>query len=99
MESLLKYHRKKKKLTQSRLSELTGISQSYISRMENKKFKHSPTLTQIILLADILEIDQLILSEFFLEKEREHLKNTKKYNKKAVKTLSRDFLKEYKNKD
>ncbi|MBH7858735.1 helix-turn-helix transcriptional regulator, partial [Clostridioides difficile] len=55
MESLLKYHRKKKKLTQRRLSELTGISQSYISRMENKKFKHSPTLTQIILLADILE--------------------------------------------
>ncbi|MCR1682129.1 helix-turn-helix transcriptional regulator [Clostridioides difficile] len=78
---------------------MTGISQSYISRMENKKFKHSPTLTQIILLADILEIDQLILSEFFLEKEREHLKNTKKYNKKAIKTLSRDFLKEYKNKD
>ncbi|HBE8430550.1 DNA-binding transcriptional repressor PuuR [Clostridioides difficile] len=99
MESLLKYHRKKKKLTQSRLSELTGISQSYISRMENKKFKHSPTLTQIILLSDVLEIDQLILSEFFLEKEREHLKNTKKYNKKAVKTLSRDFLKKYKNKD
>lgn len=69
MESLLKYHRKKKKLTQRRLSELTGISQSYISRMENKKFKHSPTLTQIILLADILEIDQLILSEFFWKKK------------------------------
>lgn len=99
MDSLLKYHRKKKKLTQRRLSELTGISQGYISRMENEKFRHSPTLTQIILLADVLEIDQLILTEFFLEKEREYLKNAKKYNKKAVKTLSRDFLKEYKNKD
>lgn len=96
MGSLLKHHRKKKKLTQRRLSELTGISQSYISKMENEKFKHSPTLTQIILLADILEIDQLILSEFFLEKEREYLKDTKKYNKKATKTLNRDFLKEYK---
>lgn len=99
MSSLLKYHRKKKKLTQRRLSELTGISQSYISKLERETFKHSPTLTQIILLADVLEIDQLILSENFLNNEREYLKNNKKYTKKAVKTISRDFIKEYENKD
>ncbi|HCQ5582052.1 TPA: helix-turn-helix transcriptional regulator [Clostridioides difficile] len=99
MDTLLKTYRKKKKLTQRRLSELTGISQSYISKLEKEEFKHSPTLTQIILLADILEIDQIILSEFFLEKEREYLENTKGYKRKATKTLNRDFLKEYKNKD
>ncbi|EGT4908142.1 XRE family transcriptional regulator [Clostridioides difficile] len=99
MSSLLKYHRKKKKLTQRRLSELTGISQSYISKLEKETFKHSPTLTQIILLADVLEIDQLILSEIFLNNEREYLKNTKKYTKKAIKTIDRSFMREHEKKD
>ncbi len=89
----MKRQRKKKNLTQSRLGELVGISQGHISKMERDVFTHSPTLTQIILISDVLEIDQLVLAEFFFEKERKYLRKNRGYSKKAVKTIKRDFMK------
>lgn len=94
MNISLKYYRKKKKLTQIELSKLTGISQSYISKLEQEKFIHSVSSKDIILLSDILGIDQLILTEYFLNKEREYLEKVNGYDKKAVKTLDRDFTEE-----
>ncbi|UDN63853.1 helix-turn-helix transcriptional regulator [Clostridioides sp. ES-W-0016-02] len=78
MSLSLKQYRKKRQLTQEELSKLTGISQSYISRLEKDEFIHSISSTKIILLSDALEIDTLELAEYFFGKERKHLNNMKK---------------------
>lgn len=78
MSLSLKQYRRKRQLTQEELSKLTGISQSYISRLEKDEFIHSISSTKIILLSDALEIDTLELAEYFFDKERKHLNNTKK---------------------
>lgn len=64
---MLKLARLKKGLTQDQLSILSGISQSYISKLENEDFKlHSPTLKQIVKLAKVLNICPVNLAKWFL---------------------------------
>ena len=46
---MIKTSRKRQKITQSDLARKTGLSQGYISKLENpNKVFHSPTITQII---------------------------------------------------
>lgn len=66
---MLKILRKYNKLTQKELAELTGISQSYISKLESNKFYHSPTVTQVIALSKVLKIDPIVLAQYFIDKE------------------------------
>lgn len=66
---MLKKARKNKNLTQMQLSEITGISQSHISKLEQNKFIHSPTIRQVIALSQALDIDPLKLAEYFIKKE------------------------------
>ncbi|TGA61444.1 XRE family transcriptional regulator [Clostridioides difficile] len=66
---MLKISRTNKKITQSQLSKMTNISQSYISKLEREYFYHSPTITLIIELTKVLEVDVLELTKYFIEKE------------------------------
>lgn len=73
---MIKTSRKRQKLTQSKLSKKTGLSQGYISKLENtNKVFHSPTITQIIIIATALNIDVYMLSKWFIDKELGEDKN------------------------
>lgn len=65
---MLKKARLNKKYTQNFLSKKTGISQSYISKLENSN-KHSPTIREILLLSKALDICPLCLSGWFMLKD------------------------------
>lgn len=66
---MIKSLRRSKGITQSQLSKLTGISQSYISKLEKPYFLHSPTISQIISISEVLDIDPLELAKYFIIKE------------------------------
>lgn len=66
---MIKSARKEKRITQAKLSELTGLSQSYISQLERPYFVHSPTVTQIIAISKALNLNPVILAEYFILKE------------------------------
>ncbi|MEG1310689.1 MAG: helix-turn-helix transcriptional regulator [Romboutsia sp.] len=66
---MIKSARLSKGLSQSQLSKITGISQSYISKLEKPYFVHSPTITQVISISKALDIDPIILARYFIIKE------------------------------
>lgn len=66
---MIKSARRSKGITQSQLSKLTGISQSYISKLEKPYFLHSPTISQIISISKVLDIDPIELAKYFIIKE------------------------------
>ena len=67
MIKLLKKARENKGLSQTQLSRLTGIDQSYISKLELSPFyKHSPTIRQITKLSKELNICPICLTHWFL---------------------------------
>ena len=73
---MIKTSRKRQKITQSDLARKTGLSQGYISKLENpNKVFHSPTVTQIISLSSALNVDVYILSKWFIDKELGENKN------------------------
>lgn len=59
----VKYHRLRKGLTQEVLSQLSGLNQSYISKLERYCRYESPTLHTLECIADVLGICQLELLE------------------------------------
>jgi transcriptional regulator with XRE-family HTH domain len=75
---MLKKARLSKRLTQNDLYDKTGITQGYLSKMESEKFKHSPTVTQILALSKALNIDKVQLFIYFSEKEEAHIENNVK---------------------
>lgn len=60
---LLKQKRKAKRLSQTKLSELSGISKSYISELESGKY-NNPRITVIFSIATALECSIYDLVEF-----------------------------------
>lgn len=52
----IKKYRKLKRLTQKELSEISGVDQSYISRLEEIPRHRSPTLHVLEQIADALEV-------------------------------------------
>ena len=56
MKLEIRKYRRMKRFTQHRLSELSGISQSYLSQLENNKSYKSPTLTTLLAIAKSLEV-------------------------------------------
>lgn len=69
VSDMIKRARLLKGFTQYQLSEKTGISQSYISKLEKPYFVHSPTITQIISISNALDIDPVSLARYFITKE------------------------------
>lgn len=58
---MLKKLREERGLSLGRLSELTGISASYLSRLE-KSIRKSPGFTKIVILAKALNVDPWVLA-------------------------------------
>ncbi|MBB2483535.1 helix-turn-helix transcriptional regulator [Bacillus sp. APMAM] len=58
---MLKKLREERGLSLGRLSELTGISPSYLNRLE-KSIKRSPGFTKIVTLASALNVDPWVLA-------------------------------------
>lgn len=82
---MLKAARNVKNLTQKELSRLTGISQSYISKLENDKFNaHSPTLRQIVKLSKELNLCPINLCKWFLDLHMECSNNCLKLQEPII---------------
>ena len=59
LQKNIKKYREKRKITQEKLAEITGISRDYISEIE--RGKKTPSLKRLILIAEALEIDIQVL--------------------------------------
>ena len=66
----LRYYRVKANLTQSKLSELAGVTDKYISYLENSKY--DPSLGVLASLATALDIPVYLLLKY----DEEHTKTT-----------------------
>jgi transcriptional regulator with XRE-family HTH domain len=53
--------RQAKKFTQRQLAEIAGIDYTYLSKIENDRLEHSPSLKTLKVLAEILGADELDL--------------------------------------
>lgn len=71
---MLKKKRKEKNITLSELSEITGMSKSYLNKLENKRFSNV-TIQVILKLSQKLDIDKTKLFLFFSEIESAKIKN------------------------
>lgn len=66
---MLKNARKRLNLSQDALERISGVSQSYICKLEKTEAMHSPTVKQIIALATSLNISPYDLCCWFIAKE------------------------------
>ena len=55
--------RRSHNLTQRRLADLAGVDFTYLSKIENDRLEHSPSIKTLRDLAKILEVDELELME------------------------------------
>lgn len=70
---MIKAARKKKKYTQSFLAKKTGISQGYISKLENTNI-HSPTIKEILIISKALNLCPIHLAYWFMQKNESEFK-------------------------
>lgn len=54
-------------ITQKELADMIGVSQAYISKLENDRFVNI-TLKEIIKLSKALQLKELEVCKYFLEK-------------------------------
>lgn len=59
----LKELRRQRHLTQRQLAEKAGVDFSYLSKIENNRLEHTPSIKTLQDLARILEVDELELME------------------------------------
>jgi transcriptional regulator with XRE-family HTH domain len=59
----LRQLRLERKLTQRRLAEQAGVDFSYLSKIENDRLEHTPSIKTLQSLARVLEVDELELME------------------------------------
>src|SRR6266852_9272795 len=55
--------RQQRGLTQRRLAEETGVDFSYLSKIENERLEHTPSIKMLQDLARVLEVDELELMD------------------------------------
>ena len=65
--NIIRNTRMKKRITQKQLAEMIGVSQAYISKIESDEFVNV-TLIEIIKLSKALQIDELEVAKYFLDK-------------------------------
>ena len=63
---MIKSSRKRQYLTQKELSLRCNLSQSYLSKLENKKYSNV-TIEQVIILSKELKIDPIELAISFID--------------------------------
>ncbi len=59
----IKELRRQRHLTQRQLAEKVGVDFSYLSKIENNRLEHTPSIKTLQDLARILEVDELELME------------------------------------
>ena len=59
----LKELRRERGLTQRQLAEETGVDFSYLSKIENERLEHSPSIKMLQDLARVLGVDELELMD------------------------------------
>lgn len=64
---MIRKQRIKLNMTQKQLAELVGVSQAYISKLENDKFVNI-TILEIIKLSKVLRLKELDIAKYFLDK-------------------------------
>lgn len=67
---MIRKQRQKLRITQKQLSEIVGVSQAYISKIESDKFTNV-TFTEIIKLARALKLSELQVCEYFLKRYKD----------------------------
>ena len=70
---MLKHYRKLKNLSLKQLEEISGVSASYVNRLERGERK-SPSITKILQLAEALEIPNSVLVATIIQEPRTHEK-------------------------
>ena len=65
--NIIRDTRTKKRITQKQLAEMIGVSQAYISKIESDAFVNV-TLIEIIKLSKALQIDELEVAKYFIDK-------------------------------
>ena len=65
--NIIRIKRLQKRITQKQLAEMIGVSQAYISKIESDTFVNV-TLIEIIKLSKALQIDELEVAKYFLDK-------------------------------
>ena len=66
MINLIKTSRKRHNLTQKELALRCNLSQSYLSKLENKKYSNV-TIEQIITLSKELKVNHIRLANWFMD--------------------------------
>ncbi len=59
----IKELRHQRRLTQRQLAEKAGVDFSYLSKIENNRLEHTPSIKTLQDLARVLEVDELELME------------------------------------
>ncbi|MBB6716253.1 helix-turn-helix domain-containing protein [Clostridium gasigenes] len=70
---MLKEARRRLRLSQKELAELSDVSQAYISKLELQKETCNPKLNQVIVIAKNLELNPRDLIVWLMEKELERM--------------------------
>ena len=65
--NIIRNTRMKKRIIKKQLAEMIGVSQAYISKIESDTFVNV-TLIEIIKLSKALQIDELEVAKYFLDK-------------------------------
>ena len=65
--NIIRIKRLQKRITQKQLAEMIGVSQAYISKIESDTFVNV-TLIEIIKLSKALQVDELEVAKYFLDK-------------------------------
>ena len=65
--NIIRNTRMKKRIIQKQLAEMIGVSQAYISKIESDEFINV-TMIEIIKLSKALELDELEVDKYFLNK-------------------------------
>lgn len=68
---MLKHYRKMKNLSLKKLEEISGVSASYVNRLERGERK-SPSIKKILQLAEALEIPNSVLAATIIQEPRAH---------------------------
>ena len=59
----IKHLRRQRGLTQRQVAEATGVDFSYLSKIENERLEHTPSIKMLQDLARVLEVDELELMD------------------------------------
>ncbi|WP_343342492.1 helix-turn-helix transcriptional regulator [Terrisporobacter petrolearius] len=67
---MIRRKRLKMHITQNELAEMIGVTQAYISKIENDRFVNV-TLIEIIKISKALQLKELEVCKYFLEKHND----------------------------